>query len=217
MHRRQVASRVARRGPASDASRDRIFAAAAKEFAARGFAGGSVDRIALAARLNKAMIYYHFRSQAALYAEILRDMFGAVRVRVHDVAASTAAPEEKIRQFVEAIAAAAEARPHFPPIWFREIADGATHLDDATVRDIAGIVKTLAAIITEGVSAGRFHTVNPLLVHGGIVGPLLLFFVSAPLRRRIERGGVRGASTFARDEVVTHVQQVTLGVLEGRM
>src|SRR5438093_3378300 len=109
---------------ASVDSRRRLFEAAAAEFAARGYAGANVDRIARAARLNKAMIYYHYKSKAALYREILRDMFEAVRTRVTAVAASVAAPEDKIRAYVDAIAAEAEARPHFPPIWLRELAEG---------------------------------------------------------------------------------------------
>lgn len=198
-------------------SRDRLFTAAAAEFAARGFAGASVERIARAARLNKAMIYYHFRSKAALYREILRDMFDAVAVRVETAAQSTADPADKIRAFVEAIAIEAEARPHFPPIWFREIAQGGPHLDDATLRHIAGIVKALAGIMQEGVKAGRFRAINPLLVHGGIVGPILLYFASAAVRRRLERVGVAGAGRFDRDEVVAHVQRVALTTLEGRV
>src|SRR6185295_3043750 len=84
----------------SAASRARLLTAAAAEFAARGYAGASVDRIARAARLNKAMIYYHFQSKDALYREILRDMFGAVRIRVGSVAASQASPEDKIRAYI---------------------------------------------------------------------------------------------------------------------
>src|SRR6187200_3720344 len=91
-------------------SRQRVVAAAAAEFAARGYAGANVDRIARAARLNKAMIYYHFKSKAALYREILRDMFGAVRAAVLEVEAADVTPQEKIRRYVEALAAAAEAR-----------------------------------------------------------------------------------------------------------
>ena len=115
---------MARRRAAAGESKDRVFAAAAAEFAARGYAGANVDRIARAARLNKAMIYYHFASKAALYRAILSDMFNAVRTRVVAVAASDAAPEDKIRGYVDAIALEAEARPHFPPIWLREIAEG---------------------------------------------------------------------------------------------
>src|SRR4051795_3074948 len=110
-------------GSASVDSRRRVFDAAAAEFAARGYAGAHVDPIARAARLNKAMIYYHFKNKGALYREILSDMFQAVRAGVVQVAASGASPEAKMRGYIEAIAVAAEARPHFPLIWLREIAE----------------------------------------------------------------------------------------------
>src|SRR3954454_6152126 len=89
-------------------SRDRVFAAAAAEFASRGYAGANVDRIARAARLNKAMIYYHFKSKAALYRATLRDLLGPPRGGGAEVEPSATPPAEKIRRFVEAIAAAAE-------------------------------------------------------------------------------------------------------------
>jgi TetR/AcrR family transcriptional regulator len=206
-----------RRKRTADDSRERLFSAAKLEFAAHGFAGASVDRIAAAARLNKAMIYYHFGSKAALYRDILRDMFAAVGARVTAVAASAAAPAEKIRLFVDAFAAEADARPHFPPIWFREIAEGGKHLDTATITDMAGVLKALVAIIGEGARAGRFKPINPLLVHAGIIAPVLLFFASAPLRARIAKAGVPGAIAVQKDEVIAHVQRVTLGLLEGRL
>lgn len=206
-----------RRGPAAGDSRARILAAAAAEFAARGFAGTSVDRIAATARLNKAMIYYHFGSKAGLYREILRDMFAAVGARVNAAAAADLSPADKIREFVLAIALEAEARPHFPPIWFREVAEGGSHLDAATLADMLIVLKSLAAIVAEGVRAGRFRPVNPLLVHAGIVAPVLLFFASVGIRRRIERAGLRGAARIDRDEVVAHVTRVSLGLLEGRI
>jgi AcrR family transcriptional regulator len=198
-------------------TRERLYAAAAAEFAARGFAGASVDRIARAARVNKAMIYYHFRSKAALYRDILRDMFAAVDRRVQETLASPIPPADKIRAFVEAIALEAEARPHFPPIWFREIAEEGAHLDAATTAHIANVVKALGGIIREGVAARVFAPVNPLIVHAGIVGPLLLYFASTRMRRRLERGGVKGAALFTRDDVVAHIQRVTVSMLEGRM
>ena len=206
-----------RRGPAAGESRERIFAAATAEFAARGFAGASVDRIAATARLNKAMIYYHFGSKAGLYRQILRDMFAAVGARAAAAAASELPPTDKLRQFVQAIALEAEARPHFPPIWFREIAEGGGHLDDATLKDMLGVLTSLSSIVGEGVRAGRFKPINPLLVHASIVAPVLLFFASAGIRRRIERAGLRGAAKIDRDELVASIQRVSLGLLEGRI
>ena len=216
--RKRGAGRGRPPGRAADGSRDRIFAAAAREFAAHGFAGANVERIAATARLNKAMIYYHFRSKAALYREVLGDMFHAVAVRVGEVANSSASPSEKVRQFVAAIAAEAEARPHFPPIWFREIAEGASHVDAAILREVAGILQKLSAIVDDGVRRGEFQPVNTLLLHAGIVGPILLFFASEPLRVRIERNGrVRGVTNIKAGEAIAHVQRVALGILEGRV
>ena len=198
-------------------SRERIFRAGASAFAARGFAGANVDRIAAAAGVNKAMIYYHFKSKAALYHEILREMFEAVAARLDEMGARHRKPEGKIRAFVEAIAHEAEARPHFPPIWFREIAEGGTHLDAGTIATVASIVHRLVLIIREGVAAGKFRRVDPLLIHGGIVGPLLLYYASARLRKRMARAGIRGADRFDSRDVIAHVQRVALTTLEGRM
>ncbi len=198
-------------------SRARVFAAAAAEFAARGYAGASVDRIARAARLNKAMIYYHFTSKAALYRAILRDMFDAVRTRVGEVAASDAAPDDKIRAYVEAIATEAEARPHFPSIWLREIAEGAGHVDAATLGYVRDVLAALGGIIEEGVRAGRFRPAPPLLIQAGIIAPLMFFLATTPLRRKIARAGVGGIAGVSRDMVVAHIQRLTLAQLEGRI
>ena len=198
-------------------SRQRLFVAASAEFAARGFAGANVDRIAHAAAVNKAMIYYHFDSKLALYQEVLGDMFQAVAGRVRGVAASATPPDAKLKRFVEAIADEAEARPHFPPIWFREIAEGGTHLSQRTLEDVASVVQMLVAIVQEGIRARRFRRINPLLLHGGIVGPLLLFFAGGPLRLRLERAGIAGASGLTREDVVAYVQRVSLGVLRGTL
>src|SRR6185503_9504764 len=124
-------------------------------------------------------------SKDALYREILRDMFGAVRIRVGAVAASQASPEDKIRAYIDAIADEAEARPHFPPIWLREIAEGAGHVDASTLGYVRDVLGALGAIIAEGVRAGRFAPTQPLLVQGGIIAPLMFFLATGPLRKRI--------------------------------
>ena len=205
-----------KRPPPPAGSRERLFAAAAAEFAARGFAGASVDRIALAAGVNKAMIYYHFKSKAALYREILRDMFDAVGIAVREVAGSTATPDVKIRRFVAAIAEAAEARPHFPAMWLREVAEGATRVDEPTLRYATGVVQTLEGIVEEGRAAGRFVGVNTLMLHFGIIAPLMLFLASAGVRARLQRVGME-AARLSREQVVAHLQQMALGALEGRL
>jgi TetR/AcrR family transcriptional regulator len=208
---------MARPKAVDSASRARIVAAAAKEFAARGYAGASVDRIARAARLNKAMIYYHFASKAALYRDILNDMFGAVHARVAAVAAAGADPADQIRAYVAAIAGEAQVRPHFPPIWLREIAEGGTHIDAATVAHVHGILAALRAILDEGTRSGRFRPINPLMLHAGIIAPLMFFFATQQVRTRLDRRGTLGSADMRIDTVVAHIQQLALAQLEGKV
>lgn len=51
----------------ADATRARILAAATTEFAEHGLAGGRVDRIAAAARTNKAQLYHYFGNKETLF------------------------------------------------------------------------------------------------------------------------------------------------------
>lgn len=51
----------------AQATRQRLLDAAAAEFAAYGIAGARVDRIAAAAKSNKAQIYHYFGSKDALF------------------------------------------------------------------------------------------------------------------------------------------------------
>jgi AcrR family transcriptional regulator len=56
----------------AEATKRRLLAAATGEFAAHGLAGARVDRIAAAARANKAQIYHYFGSKDELFDAVFR-------------------------------------------------------------------------------------------------------------------------------------------------
>ncbi len=58
-------------------TRERIMAAAQKEFAAHGFAGARTDAIARRARVNERMIFYCFDSKEGLYRAVLAQKLSA--------------------------------------------------------------------------------------------------------------------------------------------
>jgi len=58
----------------ADATRRRLLDAAAKEFAEYGIAGARVDRIAAAAKSNKAQIYHYFTNKDGLFDAVLNEL-----------------------------------------------------------------------------------------------------------------------------------------------
>jgi AcrR family transcriptional regulator len=62
----------------ADATRARLLAAAADEFASHGVAGARVDRIAKAAGANKQLIYAYFDNKDGLFDAVLAKHCGAL-------------------------------------------------------------------------------------------------------------------------------------------
>jgi TetR/AcrR family transcriptional regulator len=186
-------------------SPDQILAAAAVEFAERGFAGARVDRIARRARVNKAMLYYHFKGKQQLYRMLLRRSFTLASSRLHAIAAGDAAPADKVRDAIAAFASLIRERAFLPSMMLREVADAGAHLDRETLAALAGVPRAFAAIVAEGVACGAFRDVDPLSAYFTIIAPVVFFYASAPIRRQL--GSMHLMPGAAPPDFVSHVQE----------
>jgi AcrR family transcriptional regulator len=218
--RRRPAARTARPGPRrpgrtrpSGGTREAVFQAAALEFSAAGFDGASIDDIARRARVNKAMIYYHFRGKLALYREIVADMLREGGARIAAVADDAAPPAVKIRRFVSAFMGLTEGRPWFPRLMLREMAEGAPHLDVETLGGFKTVLAGFARILREGQAAGTFREVHPVLAYLSITGPLLLNIAREHAGAAPGRAGLAMLAPIPRDQVREHLERLALGVL----
>jgi AcrR family transcriptional regulator len=200
-------------------SKGQIFAAAAAEFADRGFEAAGVDRIAAKARVNKAMIYYHFGSKQELYLEVLRDMLRAVSARARAIADGAGTAEQKVDAWVTTIVDEASQRPWFPPIMLRELASGVPHFDAETVSLMAAVVGGVRDIIVQGQEDGSFGDADPLLTHLSIIGPVLLFITRDRALERRPKGAIAGpaaqlvAAPRSREQFIQHMQHAVRGLL----
>ena len=166
-------------------SPDVILAAAALEFAARGFAGARVDRIARRAKVNKAMIYYHFKSKERLYRTLLRGIFTRAAERLQAIAAGPGAPADKIDLAIAAMAAFIAEHKFFPSIMLREVAEGGAHLDRETLQALAAVPRTVAAIVEEGVAMGHFRPVDPMFAYFSMLAPIVFYLAGTPIRKEL--------------------------------
>jgi TetR/AcrR family transcriptional regulator len=198
--------------PAFD-TRKAILAAAANAFAAAGFAGAAVDEIAAKARVNKAMIYYHFKSKEGLYVEVLREVFRGLGAITADIVGSNRAPGEKVEAFIDALNEMAGTHPYMPPIMMREMAEGAKHLDAETLGYMTRLLRNLAAILDEGARLGVFVPADPTVTYFTLVAPVVFFRATQPIRSAFESAKLANFKGLDHDVFATHLKKLALTAL----
>ena len=191
-----------------------IFRAAAHEFAHRGYDAAGVDRIAARARVNKAMLYYHYGSKQGLYVEVLRDMFRAVGTRTRAIADGPGVAEDKIDAWILTMVEEAAGRPWFPPIMLRELASGAAHIDRETFGMMNAVYAAVRDVIVQGQGEGTFRKADPLLTYITILPAILIFFArQRVVARRKNVQGLAAAAPRHIDEFVRHMQESARAML----
>jgi len=75
-------------------SKQRILNASLREFAAFGFEGARVDRIAENAGINKAMIFYYFSSKQNLFRTVVSEVLLDYIPKVQNVIRESSTPEQ---------------------------------------------------------------------------------------------------------------------------
>lgn len=195
-------------------SREAIFDAAADLFSRFGFDGVTVDDIAKAAGVNRAMLYYHFADKLALYRDIVCRMLDEAATRVGAVVEQPLSAPEKLERFIAGFVNLADTHPYFPPLMLREMAEGALHFDTDILTRLRKVFLAFARLLEEGQQAGAFRAVNPVLAYMSVLGPVLL---NAARERVAQQPGRERLPMFVQvphDELAAHMTRVALQMLK---
>ena len=185
--------------PEDSESQRRILTAARSEFAAHGKAGGRIDRIAAAAGVNKAMIYYHYQSKDNLYLEAVLSVVNGARSSF----AAALEQEQSLEEMLLTIAGIYEAlfteNPEYRAMMLRELA-----VPDSPVLKMLGerfalsrIPEQLMARLQQEIDV---KTARPVDVRQALVSFLMLnigYYLTAPLVNRVM--GVTKPERFAKE------------------
>ncbi|HET9399938.1 MAG TPA: TetR/AcrR family transcriptional regulator [Candidatus Acidoferrales bacterium] len=157
----------------------RIISAAEKEFAEHGMAGARTDRIARAARVNKALLYYYFKSKNELYVEVVNSLFRGLLTVMDEAFDSEAPYRERIVAFVNGYFRFVSAHPNYPRLVQREMMSPNR---DRMVREYRlPAFRKLRQLIDQGIDAGEFHRMDAENAVFSIIGMTVFYFAVAPV------------------------------------
>jgi TetR/AcrR family transcriptional regulator len=163
------------------ATAGRILAAAEQHFAAQGMAGARTEEIALAARANKAMLYYYFGNKRRLHRAVLENLFRQLRGGVYAPPKKNSSPTERLRGYVSAYFDFLTSHPNYPRLVHREAMEATQNFDWIVRRYLRPFHNQLARTIEDGIAAGEFRRVDAHHMVFSILGMTTSYFAAAPI------------------------------------
>lgn len=166
-------------------ARQALLDAAREVFVARGYHGASIRQIAQRARVNPALVAYHFGDKAGLFRTLLAETMDPLYERLSD--APRTRREQALRAFLEAATRFLFANPWLPQLMLRDVlAPGAEFADFFAERLALRNRRLLEQIVVRGQQAGEIRTdLDPPAVALTILSQLMFPFLAWPIASRV--------------------------------
>lgn len=142
---------------------EKIRKAALREFSLHGFEGGRVDRIAQKAKVNKAMIYYHYKGKEHLYESLLSEVYKTIFPRIVGTIPKDMEAKEKLELLISGfIDFIKELDQDFIRMMLRELSSGGKYFKKLMLPEvIVPIMGVVQELFSEGIQQGTFRQVVP--------------------------------------------------------
>lgn len=162
-------------------TKERILNVAQKIFAEKGFEATTTQEIADKAKINKAMIYYYFKSKDDLYLEVLKSFFEKISSRFSDATSMNLTPPEKLKIFLSEYIDIVSKNSEIPSFILQSFISKKKQVLHALKELILPLYKNALALFEEGKSKGYFHNLNFENLSSTVVGAVVFYFVASPL------------------------------------
>jgi len=168
----------------SEAERN-ILAAAVGVFAEKGFEGARTDEIAAKAGVNKAMIYYYFKSKENLYTVIVETLFGKVYLILseHLARVDVKSPIDGILSFIDSHVDFIYGHRIFVKVMVWDLARGGAIVSRVAGKIMRDKTTQIIAIFDKAAREGYLRPINPKHLLVSIMGMILFFFIAEPVVR----------------------------------
>ena len=174
----------------TEAIRAALLRAARELFARRDFKATSVREIARAARVNPAMIHYHFGDKDGLYRAMLQETIGPVLQKVQELMDhGSLRSETSIHDALEAVMTMLAREPWVARLIVREVLAEEGPFRDLFIREFAAKGGgRLPAMLKREVAAGRVRQdFDPTLGALSFMSMALFPFIALPVVEKVFR------------------------------
>ena len=180
---KEISAHIRRRD--SVGTRATILKAAGKLYAEYGLAGARTDAIAASAGVNKALLYYYFKSKEGLYQAVVGSQVQEFQQQAREVLSAKGPAGPILLRYVSYHFDFMGTHPYYPRIFQRMMMEGDRTLLRITREHSIPLMGRLTALLTRGMTAGEFRRLNVEHTLVSIAGLTGHYFNIAPAIRAI--------------------------------
>ncbi len=173
--------------PRADQTRKSILRAAIREFSTHGLAGARTDTIAESAKVNKALLYYYFKSKRGLYAAAIEEVTQSVAERTFAALDPRLSGGERLLRTALSHFDRILTQRDFQSLMQQEMVRMRRGESEALPAMVENVFKPMLAKLKEavldGIESGELCRVDWLQVLYSALGANVFYFLSAPLLR----------------------------------
>ncbi|HVN84492.1 MAG TPA: TetR family transcriptional regulator [Candidatus Binatia bacterium] len=173
--------RAARRPVRAGDTRATILAAAEQIFAKAGLAGARIDAIAAAAGVNKALLYYYFKSKGGLYEAVMDDHFQEFNRQALAVLAAPGTARAVLLRYVSLYFDFISARQRYASLYQQLMTARGRRLARLVRKYIVPRSAAFKKLLDRGVRAGEFRRTDARHTTLSVVGLIVFYFSAAPV------------------------------------
>jgi AcrR family transcriptional regulator len=151
-----------------DDTRQRILAAATREFAERGYSGARIDAVCKRARANPRMIYHYFGDKDGLYVTVLEHVLGELRNEELKLEVEHVEPLEGMLQLFDFVHGHFGSHPELIPLLSGENLLRARFLGRSVKAPIVAspLIELIRSLLARGIRDGSFRSgIDPLQLY----------------------------------------------------
>ena len=152
-------------------------------FAEAGLAGARTNAIAAAAGVNKAMLYYYFRSKEQLYEAVMEDHFREFNRQALEVLGAAGSARSVLLRYVNLHFDFISARHRYAPLFQQLMMTGGQPLERLVRRHFMTRSQALGKLLERGMRDGEFRRADRLHAAVSITALIVFYFTAAPVLR----------------------------------
>ncbi len=171
--------RPRRRGRAD--TREAILKTAEEMFAAHGYHGTSLQKLAAKVGIRKASLFHHFKNKQSIYEEVTDRATRELEDKIRGAISGSLSFEERLLKLIETYIESVATHPGRAHMLVRAALDQEEELGRTLAEHARPIIEAITDFISQGQDARVFRRGDPMFLIIAVMGIVIFSFISAPM------------------------------------